>query len=237
MFLQRTLPISRIIQVFILQLGIGIIFLIIAFLVLNRDRKRLNFILSGFFIFVFLGVLFNVIYALIEDVFLATILSHITVFFLFGATIFPVIFNLILLKSEKVITTKIQLAIISIYFVLLILVSLIPGAITITIANDYVPFWSLEFFIVLSLLFIVYTAIPSIYTSIKIYQRFEDPLLKKKWRYYMVTIPFYFLNAVMVGLCNYYNDPDLRLIWNALALSLFVVGYLIYYGVGKQLEK
>lgn len=234
---QATFSLSRIIQVFILQLGMGILFLIIAGLVIKRDRKRLNLILSGFFIFVFLGVLFNVIYALIPDITIATILSHITVFFLFSSTVFLVVFNLMLLKSEKIINTTIQFIVIIIYFGLIIAISLVPGAITIEASNNYIPYWSFTFFLLLTIVFVVYTGIPFIYTAFKIYKRFDDDLLKKKWSYYMITGPLYVFNAVMVGYANYLNDPTFRLIWNVLSLSLFIVGYLIYYGVGKQIEK
>jgi MFS family permease len=237
MILDVTLSPFRIIQIYVFQLGMGIFFLFIAFLILKRDKKRLNVLLSSLFIFVFIGVLLNVIYAPLTNIPLITVLSYLTVFFLFGCTIFPVVFNLIVLKSEKIITSKRQAIIILGYLGLFILLFLIPGAIIIEESNNYVPQWNLLFFISLTIIFVGFTAIPFIITAIQISKKFEDPQLKKKWKYYMLSAPFYHLNAVMVGLCNYINNPDLRLMWNAIALLLFAVGYLMYYGVGKQIDK
>ncbi len=227
----------RILQVFVIQLFLGIFFLYIASLILKRDKKRLNVILSSMFIFVFIGVIFNVIYAFLEDVFIIGILTRITVFFLFGAAVFPVVFNLILLKSEKIIDSKKQFLIIFGYLALVFLALLIPGGIIIEPSNDYVPQWSLELLLVMIIASIVYTAIPFIYTAWKINNKFEDDELKKKWKYYMYSMPFYHVNAVMVSLSNHLNDPNFRLMWNAVALILYLIAYFIYYGVGKQIDK
>jgi len=227
----------RILQVFVIQLFLGIFMLYIGYLILKRDTKRLNIILSGFFLFVFLGVLFNVIYAFLDDVLLIGILTRITVFFLYGAAVFPVVFNLILLKSEKIIDTKKQFLIILGFLVLLLLALLIPGGILIEPSNDYVPKWSLEILIAMVIISISYTAVPFMYTAWKVYKKFEDDELKKKWKVYMYSMPFYHVNAVMICFSNYLNDPTFRLMWNAVALFLYLVAYFVYYGVGKQIEK
>jgi len=227
----------RILQVFVIQLFLGIFFLYIAYLILKRDKKRLNVILSAMFIFVFIGVLFNVIYAFLEDVFIIGILTRITVFFLFAAAVFPVVFNLILLKSEKIIDSKKQFLIIFGYLALVFLALLIPGGIVIEPSNNYVPQWSFELFIVMLIISISYTAIPFIITAWKIYKKFEDNELKKKWKYYMYSMPFYHVNSAMVTLSNFLNDPNFRLMWNAVALVLYLIAYLIYFGVGKQIDK
>ena len=56
---------SRIVQVFIIFLGGGTFFLILSFLIIRKSKNRLNLTICGFFIFIFLGGLFNAIYVLL----------------------------------------------------------------------------------------------------------------------------------------------------------------------------
>ena len=84
---------ARIIQVYVFQLGMGIFFLLIALLILKRDRKRLNVIFSAFFLCIFLGTLVNVIYAPLNVNPAVLFLHLITDFLLFLSVIFLLIFN------------------------------------------------------------------------------------------------------------------------------------------------
>ncbi len=155
---------------------------------------------------------------------------------MFYAPIFLLLFNLIILKSEKVIDNKKQILILGGYAAILIGWILIQG-ITIEKSNNYVPYWSLPFYIYIVIVLTVYAMGPTIYTSIKIYQDFDDKKMKKKWKFYIIGTTLYFVNALAIGFFNYYNDPILRLIYNTFALSLFCIAYVIYYGVGRQIQK
>lgn len=229
------MPLSRILQVYIFQLGMGIFFLFMAILILRRDRKRINLYLSSFFVFLFIGALLNVIYAPITIIPIALILAYMCLYVLYLAPVFLLLFNLIIYKSEKIFNNTKQLIIFGLYAVVLIGWISIQG-ITIEKSNNYVPYWSLPFFLYM-VISLTGMMIPTIYTSIKIYKEFEDKKLKKKWAFYIIGMITYFFNCLAVGFCNYYNDPALRLIYNTFALSLFIFAYLIYYGVGRQIEK
>ncbi len=234
--LQQTFTLSRILQVYVLQLGMGMYFLILAILVLKRNTKRLNLIFAGFFIFTFIGALLNVIYAPITDIPIATVLAYLTVYFAYFAQIFLLVFNLVLLKSTKIIDTKKQFMIIIVYAVLLSFAFFIPNGLTISQSNNYIPYWNLPYFLYLVILSLSVTVVPSIYTSIKIYNKFEDEEIKRKWKFYVFGISTYFIAYLGISVCNYINHPTIRLIWNSFALLLFICSYFMYYGVVKQLK-
>ena len=56
------MDLARFITVYIVQLGMGIVFFIFGFLILKRDRKRLNQIFSFFYIMTASATVVNVIY-------------------------------------------------------------------------------------------------------------------------------------------------------------------------------
>ena len=92
---------GRIITVYIAQGVILLAFLYLAIRILLRDRKRLNVIFAGLYISPAIGVLINFIYAPLTDPSIVLILNFFTNFGFFYAPIFIVVFDLILLKSEK----------------------------------------------------------------------------------------------------------------------------------------
>ncbi|MHA1525810.1 MAG: hypothetical protein ACTSQD_02160 [Promethearchaeota archaeon] len=173
---------TRIIQVYVLQGIIAAFFLYLAYKVLKRDTKRLNLMFSLGFIFAASGILINFIYAPLTNEAVVIVLYYITIFvmFLFGA--FFVIFVLMLLKSEKVITPKKQAIYIIIYFVAELCSVFIPDGVTINASTEWKPVWSVAMFI-------------------------------------------YFVSVI-------------RTIWSLIAL-IFVIAspLLMYYGVGRQIEK
>lgn len=235
--LLAAMSLSRILQVYVLQLGMGIFLLIMGLLILKRDKKKLNAVLSMYFFFVFAGTLLNVIYAPLTDIPIATFLSYMTVFCLMFSMVFLLAFNLIILRSEKLFDTKKQLVLITVYGALLLLGMLIPDGIIIKESNEYIPYWTLPYYAYITTIAVIGAIIPTLYTSLKIYTHFKDPDLKRKWRYYILGISAYFIDSQAISFANYLNDPTFRLIWNIIALTLFISAYLIYYGVGKQIEK
>ena len=113
----------RILQVYLIQGLVFLFFVYLSILILKRDKKRLNRIFSGFYILISLGLLFNFIYAPLRSddlVSVIEILNFVTNYCLLLGPIFLVVFQLILLKSEKVITEKKQLIIILSYSVVLV---------------------------------------------------------------------------------------------------------------------
>jgi len=102
--------------VYIVQGSVFAIFVIIAYKILKRSKKQINIILSSFFISAAIGLSINFIYVLLIDEQVVLILYYMTLFFIFLAPIFFLIFNLIILKSENKFSKRKQLITISIRF-------------------------------------------------------------------------------------------------------------------------
>ncbi len=228
---------ARIIQVFIVQGSVGIFFMILAYTILKRDTKRLNLIFSCFYISIAIGLFINIIYVLLTVEATVLVLYYITIFFILLGPIFLVVVELILLKSEKVINSTKQLAIIIIYAIALICMVLIPDGVTINPSTDWKPVWSVPYFIYTVAVLTVGGIIPSLFLAYQIYKEFEDEKLKKKWGYFLIGL--YGLIFLMYGtlVSNTLNDQTFRTIWALISLFLITIPpYLVYYGVGKELE-
>jgi hypothetical protein len=126
-FLAQYMDIARFIQVFLVQGLIGLFYLFIAYRILKRESKGLNLILSGAYLSVAFGVFINVIYAFILVESVVHILHFLTYYLICLSLIFLLIFVLIVEKSDKVITPKIQLVLIITFGVLLLGLWFIPN--------------------------------------------------------------------------------------------------------------
>ncbi len=233
---------GRIITVYVAQGVILLAFLYLAIRILLRDRKRLNVIFAGLYISPVIGVLINFIYAPLTDPSIVLILNFFTNFGFFYAPIFIVVFDLILLKSEKIISTGKQLIILFIYGIAMfgmLFLLFIPGfGVTIDSGTGWSPVWSLPFFLYVVLIETIGALIPSLYFSFQIYKKFEDEVLKRKWRFFIFG--FIALMAFMyaIFISNYLGDPTIRLLIGIMGLILAILGgFLMYFGVGKQIEK
>jgi len=235
MLIQITINLARVLQVFIEQFGMGLFYLYMAILLLKRSRDRLNILMSGFFLNVFIGTVVNVIYVFIVIESLAIILNFITYFLFCFAQVFLLGANILLLKSEKTFNSKLQVLLISGFACLLLGLLFIPNGIQINESTNYIPAWNLTFLIYALITTIGYSIIPNLYVSALLYKRFKTKELKRKWSYYVLGILLYYIEWCGVSISNYLNDPMIRLIWNTFALSLIISAYLIYYGIGKSL--
>ena len=237
----------RLIQVYLVQGLVFVFFVSLSIIILKRDRKRLNKVFSGFYILVSLGLLFNFIYAPMRSdnlVLVIEILNFITNFCLLLGPIFLVVFQLILLKSEKIITKKKQLILIVSYsLVLLFMIGFMFGeetGVDITSGNSWIPIYHLPIYIYIVVVHSIGSTIPTIYFSIKVYKKLANPMLKNKWRFFIVGI--HSLNFFMYGTYSSYILEVIihgfRFAWSIVGFILVVAGgYLVFYGVGRQLEK
>jgi len=233
----------RVLTIYVAQ-GLACIFLIfIAYKILKRDRKRLNLIFSGTYISAAVGLIINMIYGPIANEGVVLILNYLTNFGIFYSPIFLVVFDLILLKSEKVITTTKQLLILIGYgilmFCMIFFVITEDWGVTINEETKWSPVWELPFFLYLVLIESI-AVLPLLYLSIQIYQKFEDDQLKKKWRFFIFGFCAFIIFMYAIFLSNLLGQkiPEIRTLMGATGLILAIAGgYLMYNGVGRQLEK
>jgi hypothetical protein len=235
--------ITRVLTIYLVQGLICAWFLYLAFRILKRDRKRLNIIFSGFYLSAAIGLIFNFIYGPIAEGTVVLVLNFLTNFGSFYAPIFLVVFNLILLKSEKIITPTKQLMIFIGYgiymFCMIFFVLAGPGwGVELNATTNWAPVWYLPFFLYVFLGVTVFTIIPDLYLSFQIYKKFEDEQLKKKWKFviYGVLGLIGFMYAIFFS--NWINNDIVRMTVLPIGIVLAAIsGYWMYSGVGRQLEK
>ena len=229
------MDLARFIQVFIVQGFAGFFYLFVWFKILKREARGLNLILSNFYLFVAAGVITNIVYVNIFDATIVYILHFITYYLLCLSLIFLLIFVLVLLKSENVVTIQKQIILVVIFSILIFGLWFIPNGITINASTLWKPEWSWFFFLYSITVCSVFAIVPTIYYSFKIDKSFKFKDLRKKWRYFLIGIGGYFFLYYGTSLSNTLADPTFRLIWSFLSLPCIASLYFIYYGVAKQL--
>lgn len=226
----------RFIQIFIIQGLFAVFFIFMAYKIIKRGKKRLNLYLSCFYLFSGVGGIINMIYANLKQEVVVYALHFTTYYLICFALVFVLVFVLILIKPSNTLGTKTQLLILSISGILLLGLLLIPNGITINTSTNWKPNWSLGFFIYSVIICTFIIIIPTIYYSIRIYSKFENQQLKKKWKYFLMGLFAYFFLYYGTSFSNTLNSDTFRLIWSLISLPTLIALYLIYYGVGRQLE-
>ena len=227
---------ARFIQIFVVQGLFALFFLFMAYIVLKRGRKRINLYLSSFYIFTTVGGIINIVYANIFNETVVYAMHFITYYLVCFSMVFLLIFVLILIKPADHTTLKFQYLILIISGLLVLGLLFIPNGIIINETTNWKPDWS-EFFLVYSVvvcscIFII----PTTYYSIKLYKKFENEYLKRKWKYFIIGISAYFFLYYGTSISNTLNNDTFRLVWSIISLPTLISLYLIYYGVVQQLE-
>jgi len=218
-----------------------------AIIVLKRSKKRTNLYLSSFYLSTAVGGFINIIYANIPEIFfgiidstilenIVYILHFITYYVLCYSLVFLLIFTLILLKPVDRFNTKIQITLLILVGILILGLWFIPNGIQINEGSNWKPNWGWNFFIYSTIVCSAILIIPTSYYSLKIYSKFENQHLKKKWKYILIGLFAYFFLYYGTTFSNTLNSNNFRLIWSLISLPTLIALYLIYYGVGKQLE-
>jgi hypothetical protein len=183
-------------------------------------------------------MLLNVIYAPLTINPLVTILHLLTDFFLFFPSVLLLVFNLIVLKSQKIINTKIQSLLIIIWAILLSVLFFIPNGVIIDDTTQWKPVWSLTFAIYVLIIATGYWLIPVLTTAFSVSKAFKDPLLKKKWNYYIIAVISNGIIFYGTSISNYLNESSFRAIWAMISLLLMIITSVgVYRGLGQQMSK
>ncbi len=236
------MDLARFLTVYIAQ-GIGFaVFVYLAIKILKRDTKRLNIIFSLFFISAAAGLFINFIYAPLTNPNVVLIMNFFTNFGIVFSVIFLLVFDLIILKSEKIITPKKQLMIIGGYGIAafcMLFFLFIPGwGVQIDATTNWKPVWSLPFYFYVISIMTIMAFLPTVYYSFKIYNQFEDPLLKKKWKFFIIGMLALYMFSYCIFTSNFLNIDVVRTVMGGIGLILGIVGTnLMYYGVGRQIRK
>lgn len=241
---QNPLTFPRIITIYVAQGLVAAWFSYLAYKILKRDRKRLNVIFAGFYLSSVVGLVINFIYGPLDNPDIVRIFNYLTMFGIFYSPIFLIMFDLILLKSEKVITTLKQVLLFigfGIFTFSMIFFIYTPGwGVTINASSEWAAEWHLPFFLYLTIGETVLAVIPILYLSFKVYNKFEDEQLKQKWKNFIYGFCglLIFLYGIFISNFLASFDINVRLVMGGIGIiSGIIAGYLMYNGVGRQLEK
>jgi len=202
--------------------------------ILKKDTKKTNFMIGSFFLFLTAGFSVNMIYANIFQEEIVKTLHFLTIFLTCFAEIFILIFILLLLKTHSFFKNSQQIAIVGIFGLLLFASWFIPEGVTINETTDWKPVWSWPFLIYSYVICFSFAIIPALYGAVLVYKRLSDPLLRKKWRYFIVGIISNYYIYSGTALSNAINIPEFRLIWAMLSLPALFTGTLVYHGILRQ---
>jgi len=232
----------RIIQIYVVQGILCVFFLFLAVKIITRQKKKLNYIFSAFYISEAVGLIINFIYAPLEKELLVKILNFFTNFFTFYAPIFLLLFIIILYKTEKAFELKKQIILLLstgiIYFCMLF-IALIPElGVEMTVANQFTPYWGWLFFLYVTSITTIISTIPTLYYIWKIYNSFEDKNLRGRWKYFLGgNICLYILLYIIFFRNTFFPGTIFSTILSLIGLIFSVSGsILIYYGVGRELD-
>ncbi|MHA2038900.1 MAG: hypothetical protein ACXACX_20165 [Candidatus Hodarchaeales archaeon] len=230
------MDLARFLQIYVIQGGFVIFFIYMGIIVLRRGKKKPNIFLSSFYISTAIGGSINIIYANIFVENVVYILHFLTYYLVCYSLILLLIFTLIILKPSNKFNTKIQITLLVFGGIILLGLLVIPNGIQINQSTNWKPNWSWSFFMYSIIFCSAILVIPTSYYSLKIYSKFEDQNLKKKWKYFLIGVLGYFFLYYGTSFSNTLNSDNFRLIWSMVSLPTLISLFLIYYGVGRQIE-
>ncbi|GAJ23151.1 unnamed protein product, partial [marine sediment metagenome] len=107
----------------------------------------------------------------------------------------------------------------------------------VTFNVNWSPIWSVPFFLYVVAIETI-GVLPALYLSFQIYKKFEDELIKKKWKFFIFGLCSIIIFMYGIFISNTLDIPTFRTIIGLVGLILALVGaYMMYYGVGRQIEK
>lgn len=238
MLLQST-DLSRIIIIFIGQLILASIFIFIAIKLLKRTRPRPIITLSILYFLLTTGFIFNVLHVLIaviqpENEVLLTVIYFLSFYPLLFSSIFLLTFIICILKLGDVFTLKKQFIITMIYGFVTLLIFFIPGGITFT--EQWRPIYSWSFFTAIYISFTIFVTIPTIWYSRLLLRTFQDRILKKKLKTFLIGVFGMYLSVYGGTLYITWQNPLFSSIWSVVTFLLLIPSAIfIYYGIGREL--
>ncbi len=227
----------RLFIIFVPQIFVVGLFSYLIFKMLKRNTNRNSLTLSGFYVFVSLGLVMNVIAVLIAFFSpgeFISILYFFATYLTMISFVFVVVFVLSLLKLKYEFTLKKAFLIILTYGIVWLLFHLYPSGVT--YSESWVPIYSIPYYIAGNILFTLSFTIPVIYYSLRLRRLFKDSNLKKKLSWFLIGIALAIFLVYGLLLYNTWQDPTFKTIWGfSIIVLLISSGLLIYYGMGRDL--
>ncbi len=215
------------------NVGISILFLFFAFRILSRGEKSFQKVLfAKGFAYVAIGLLFNVAYSPFADDIIQGIGNHVVIFLTTMSLVAFVLFSYSLLERTVLFTKKKAM----IAEIVLAAISLVYFFLPISFKLDYSPIWDISMIIFTTIL-TQSLYITALVFSVQALHTMDNPIVKRRFKWFIfglalfesVLIPTILRNGqLIVG--------PLLIIVTALSVLLVPGGFLIYYGVGKNVD-
>jgi hypothetical protein len=223
---------------FILNPLAMIIFIVLGVIKVRDAVKKggnpFNFMLALYFFFTVAGILVNIYYATVRDTLDLTtyqFLARLAAFLILYSAIFPTFFALAILKGFSGLSGKVKILYFAVWTILFAFILVIGNVDIIDYAVKYDTTLAIY-----SLFCVISIGIVFLMISLKNLTLFQDPLLKKKYKMFIVGY-LIFISILMSTLFMLWGVSSRAFGAIYLAVMLIPAGYLIYYGIGKKLEE
>jgi len=146
-----------------------------------------------------------------------------------------ILFTVNLLKKE---ISRPVLGYLTSYNVLSLVLALIPGSLQYSEGTNWTPVWSLEFYILISVLFAGAIIIPQTVLSFKLYKKLKETFLKKNFYKLFIGSFINFVSMLSVAYYNAFPDNEVfRTVWGVITFFMIPsAGILIYLGMRNNLD-
>ncbi|MFX1567565.1 MAG: hypothetical protein ACFFCV_04265 [Promethearchaeota archaeon] len=117
--------------------------------------------------------------------------------------------------------------------ILMLVLFFIPNGVQLEVGTDYST--NLPYF-TYSLIILILLFISSNIMSIKIFNRLNNSILRKKYKFFWIGIILIFFHPLLLTIIRFINSPILELILFIVALFLLFGVLFIYYGLGVNIK-
>ena len=203
--------------------------------ILKSEKSRKTYRLVLFYLLNITFTTVNLVYAFIKLNPLTFWLHFTSVYLMLLSPVFYYVFNMMILKSEELLDTRLEIIIVVIYSSTLFITMFISGflfqGITIDQSTAWRPVWTMNFVIPMYILITIICLIPSLMRSMQILRLIKNEELRKRWK--ILSLGFFMLIGIGYGvfIYNSWNNTTFKIIW--LLFSLIIsptAALLIHYG-------
>jgi len=203
--------------------------------ILKSEKSRKTYRLVLFYLLNIRFTTVNLVYAFIKLNPLTFWLHFTSVYLMLLSPVFYYVFNMMILKSEELLDTRLEIIIVVIYSSTLFITMFISGflfqGITIDQSTAWRPVWTMNFVIPMYILITIICLIPSLMRSMQILRVIKNEELRKRWK--ILSLAFFMLIGIGYGvfIYNSWNNTTFKIIW--LLFSLIITpsaALMIHYG-------
>jgi len=203
--------------------------------ILKSEKSRKTYRLVLFYLLNITFTTVNLVYAFIKLNPLTFWLHFTSVYLMLLSPVFYYVFNMMILKSEELLDTRLEIIIVVIYSSTLFITMFISGflfqGITIDQSTAWRPVWTMNFVIPMYILITIICLIPSLMRSMQILRLMKNEELRKRWK--ILSLGFFMLIGIGYGvfIYNSWNNTTFKIIWLLFSLIMSpTAALLIHYG-------